>query len=252
MAMEFEGYFNKQAPDYKAFRPDYPNALYEALADRLDRRERAWDAGCGSGQSTVKLADWFQEVTGTDISEEQISHAPTVANVDYHVGPAERAPLPDGSVDLISSAQAAHWFNLEEFYNEAKRVARPDGSSRIALWTYNLPSVNEDVDDVLTGYYKRTVGAFWPKQRRLVEKNYADLLFPFENKETLTFTMTKEWSVTQYLGFLHTWSATQLYKEKKQEDPVEKIRMELLKAWKWVDKNQTVSWPITCLVGKIG
>ena len=55
------------------------------------------------------LAKRFKRVVATDPSEEQLSHAPDISNVDFRVGSAESTGLPDQSVDLITVGQGLHW-----------------------------------------------------------------------------------------------------------------------------------------------
>ncbi|KAM9548954.1 putative methyltransferase isoform 2-T2 [Guaruba guarouba] len=99
------------------------------------------DVGCGSGQGTRFLAEHFKKVVGTDISEAQIQEAwegPSMPNVSYIVCPAEKLPFKDASVDLLTSFTAAHWFDLEKFMREAKRVVRPGGCVAISTYTVDM------------------------------------------------------------------------------------------------------------------
>lgn len=52
------------------------------------------------------------------------------------MGTSERINVADASVDLLTTAQAAHWFDLEKFYVELKRILRPGGV--VAIWGYGL------------------------------------------------------------------------------------------------------------------
>ena len=88
----------------------YPWAVAEALAACSPGRALAWDAGCGSGQLSVVLAEAFDQVVATDASAAQIAEAVPHPRVRYAVAPAEVSGLPDGTVDCAVAAQAAHWF----------------------------------------------------------------------------------------------------------------------------------------------
>ncbi len=74
--MTFTDHFSTVAARYAAFRPHYPPALVDALAD-LTTGDVVWDIGCGSGQLTVHLATRFARVIGTDPAAAQIAAAPT-------------------------------------------------------------------------------------------------------------------------------------------------------------------------------
>jgi ubiquinone/menaquinone biosynthesis C-methylase UbiE len=82
----------------------------------------AWDCAAGSGQATADLARRFDRVIATDASSEQISAAKPISNVEYRVATAEQSGLSDNCADLVTVAQALHWFDLPKFYAEARRV----------------------------------------------------------------------------------------------------------------------------------
>ena len=58
--MSFKDHFSKLAADYAAFRPTYPPALFEYLAQVCEQRRRVWDCACGTGQASVALAQHFE------------------------------------------------------------------------------------------------------------------------------------------------------------------------------------------------
>ena len=64
------------------------------------------------------------------------------------------------TVDLIMVAQALHWFDLERFYAEARRVLKSDGV--LAASAYNLLHIEPVIDEVVNRYYYEVVGPFWP------------------------------------------------------------------------------------------
>ncbi|HEX6639020.1 MAG TPA: class I SAM-dependent methyltransferase, partial [Steroidobacteraceae bacterium] len=129
--------FSTVAREYANFRPGYPREMFAWLSGAAPARHAVWDCGCGSGQASTALADFFDEVFATDVAPEQISAAKAHPRVQYSVAPAEKSGLPDASVDLVTVAQALHWFDAEAFYDEARRVARP--GALLAAWTYPRP-----------------------------------------------------------------------------------------------------------------
>ena len=104
---------------YVKYRPTYPKELFKSITDYCKEGGASFkaclDLGCGPGQSTVPLADYYDTVIGIDISEEQIKAADTSnPKVTYMVGSAEDLSfLEDSSVDLITCAQAFHWCDHE-------------------------------------------------------------------------------------------------------------------------------------------
>lgn len=137
--MNFEDHFSELAQAYARYRPSYPSALFSYLASVAPGREFAWDCGTGNGQAALALAEHFDRVVATDASAAQIAHAFAHERVDYRVERAEAVSLGDGSTDLITVAIAVHWFDLEAFYREVRRVLKAKGI--LAVWTYHLPMI---------------------------------------------------------------------------------------------------------------
>ena len=161
---------------------------------------RVWDAGCGNGQASVALAQVFDRVYATDASAEQIANALPARNVEYHVAPAERCPLPAASCDAVTVAQAAHWFDLEAFYREAKRILKPGGL--VVLWCYGIHSVDPETDVLIGELYSDTLGEDWPPERAHIETGYADLEFPFAELSAPGFSLEVRWSAHQLADYL--------------------------------------------------
>lgn len=123
--MSFRDHFSQLAHDYARYRPQYPADLFEYLASLAPARRLAWDCGAGNGQAALQLAQYFDRVYATDASPEQIDHAYQHEKIEYRVEQAERASLASGSVDLVTVAVAVHWFDLDVFYQEVRRVLKP-------------------------------------------------------------------------------------------------------------------------------
>ena len=157
--------------------------------------------------------------------------------------------LPDASVDLVTVAQALHWFDLPRFYAEVRRVARPDGI--IAVWCYQLHTITPEVDAIVERYYADIVGADWPPERRLVEEGYRTLAFPFDELAPPPFQMVHRWDMSHVLGYLGSWSATQRYQKRTGADPLDLIQGELATAWGDPEKTRDVTWPLHLRVGRV-
>lgn len=245
---EFKDHFSALASEYASFRPRYPAPLFADLAQVAPGHERAWDCATGNGQAAQGLAAHFGEVVATDASAAQIAAARGPANVRFAVAPAEASGLPPASVDLILVAQAAHWFNLPVFYEEAARVLRPGGV--LALLTYTGVRVDELLDPMLRDYHQRTVGAYWPPERTHVENDYRTLPFPWPEMAFPSQEMTAEWTLDQLLGYLGTWSATRLYREATGGDPLPALRAQLLPAWGEPSQARAVRWPLPLRIAR--
>jgi SAM-dependent methyltransferase len=245
----FRDHFAPQAAQYAAYRPGYPAALIAALAGLAPSRDCCWDVGTGSGQAAVMLAEHFDRVIATDASERQVAHAVPHPRVTYLVAPAERAPLSDGSVSLVTVAQALHWFDRPAFYREVQRVAAPGGV--IAAWSYGLLQVDADVDAQVQWFYEARIGRYWPAERRHVETGYTTLDFPFERIAVPAPALEVMLDRAAVLGLIGTWSAVAGARTAEGGDPVAELAPRLAAVWPDAGPR-LVRWPLALLVGRVG
>lgn len=250
MTQDFKDHFSQVSDAYRAFRPEYPEALFQWLAQVAPRREAALDCGCGTGQAAVALTKYFARVYAVDPSANQIEKAIPNEKVVYRVAPAEATGLPAASQDLLIAAQALHWFDLDRFYPEARRLARRDAV--LAAFTYGLMTVDKDIDPITHHLYHEILGRYWPPERRHVESGYRTLPFPFRELTPPTLAMTARWQVDHLLGYLSTWSAVKECQAKTGENPLEKAGVQLRAAWGDPETVKCVSWPLVIRAGRIG
>lgn len=240
--MTFKDHFSAGSPDYARFRPRYPAALFDWLASRSPAAALAWDVATGSGQAAVELASRFDRVVATDASAAQLASAERRPNVEYRREPAERSSLGAGSVDLVTVAQALHWFDHERFFAEASRVLRPGGL--LAVWCYEVFETAPAVDAIVSRFYHDVIGAWWPPERRWIETGYADLVMPFPRVEAPAFALTARWDLDALVGYLGTWSAVQRYRADRGSDPLPAVRASLAEAWGDPAEERLVAWPL--------
>lgn len=234
--------FSLQAQLYATFRPTYPQALYDYILQHVKTKQTALDCATGNGQVARHLAKHFHTVFATDISQNQLDYAPAADNIFYSLQLAEKTTFQDHQFDLITVGQALHWFQQEAFYNEVKRITKPDGI--LAVWTYNLLTFTPAIDTLILHFYKDVVGKYWDKARKLIETNYRTLTFPFKEIQTPTFLTTLQWTLPHLEGYLKSWSATQQYIQHKGKDPVPELINKIKQHWAEGTK-ETVSFPIT-------
>ena len=247
---QFSDHFGKVAGQYADFRPRYPDELFEWLAGQCAGDDLAWDCGCGSGQASVALAQHFAHVRATDASREQILHAQLCAGVEYDIAGADNSGLPDRCVDLVTVAQALHWFELSSFYEEVRRVGKP--GAVIAAWTYGVNEVDgDDVNAAVRHFYDDVVGPYWPPERHHVETGYRELEFPFTRIDAPPFAMRQQWPLAQLLGYFRSWSATARYKAANGQDPVDALERELLPLWGDPAQARAIRWPLSVLAGRL-
>ena len=238
--------FSSKSSSYAKYRPTYPQELYQFLKEKLDKTEKAWDCGTGNGQVAGALAKFFKEVQATDISQQQLDNAIIQHNIHYSVQAAEKTNFPDNSFDLITVAQAIHWFNFEAFYKEVARVLKPDGI--IAVIGYSLFKSNPETDEVILKFYHDIVGPFWDEERKYLDEKYKTIPFPFKELESPVFEQEYEWTFNHLMGYLKTWSAVKHYEKANGENPVALIEEELKATFGAENK---VVFPILFRLGKL-
>src|SRR5947207_5141524 len=244
--MTFKDHFSKQAADYAKFRPGYPQELFDYLGSIALSRQLAWDCATGNGQAAVQLAKVFDRIIATDASEKQIANAEPHESVEYRVASAEESGLESGTIDLIMVAQALHWFDLDRFYDEVRRVLKKN--SVLAASAYNLLHVEPAIDEVINRYYYEVVGLFWPPERVLIEK-FEELPLPISEIQAPSFEMIGQWNLEHLVGYLRSWSATQRFIAANKRDPLDEIADELGAAWDKTKQTRRVIWPLTLRVG---
>jgi hypothetical protein len=247
--MPQKDFFSGQSKSYATFRPVYPESIYQFIYQHLNGRSAAWDCATGNGQVARELAKHFQGVWATDISARQLEHAYKADNIFYSVSPAEKTDFHDHQFDLITVAQALHWFDVDEFHNEVNRVAKEN--ALLAVWGYgNCSIAGKEVQELFLHFYHDVVGPYWDDARRHVENGYRDIAFPFKTIQAPEFSIGVEWSMNDFLGYLSTWSATQKYKKETGIDPVGEYFPSFEKSWP-AHEIKRVSFPLFFRLGKI-
>lgn len=223
--------FSKQSETYKKFRPRYPQNLYEKLLSFVPHRDTCWDCGTGNGQVAIELAEYFTHVYATDISRNQINNAEQKENITYKVERTEQTGFPDESFDLITVAQAIHWFDLKAFGKEVGRVAKNGGI--LGVWGYGLLKIDPAIDPIIEDFYLNKVGPYWNHERKHIDSAYQSIQFDFEEIELKQeFSIKEQRSPEQLEGYFNSWSSIQNYLEKNpNENPVEWLMDRIKNHW---------------------
>lgn len=247
MSGAFKDHFSERAAGYASYRPRYTKELAHWLAHAAPAKGLAWDAGCGSGQLSTLLGDEFERVIATDASKDQIAQAEPHSRVEYRVEPAEKSSLADQSADLITVAQAVHWLNLDAFYAEVRRVAKPNGV--LALIAYGIAVIETNVDKVIDDFYSGPLDDYWPPERKHIETGYRDIPFPFERMPPPRMDLRVDWSVDQMLGYIRTWSAVRGLEKAKGPAQTDAFAAKLRAVWG--ARSRTVRWPLVIVAGRV-
>ena len=265
-----------QAINYAIYRPSYPDELYERIFkySKTGRLDAAADLATGSGQAAKTLAKSFTVVIGVDVSVTQLQNAgpESQSNIQYKEGSAEDTGLPSNSLDLVTVAQALHWFDLPSFYSEANRILKPD--STLAIWGYDTAvilcregasahenAVTAAANRLLLAIYKNEpLGPHWDSRRVLVDSHYSGIeptspLFRDIKRVDGAISIDKEVDLADIVGYVRTWSSYTAYMKKHKvevghpdRDPAEVFHRELYRVYH-VDLQQAptkvlLSWPL--------
>ncbi|XP_077240193.1 uncharacterized protein LOC143881081 [Tasmannia lanceolata] len=220
--------FKKQAELYVKARPSYTPELFEFIASKTPNHDLAWDVGTGSGQAALSLAKIYKNVIATDASAEQLAHASKLPSIRYHHTPStmtieevEHDIAPQGTIDVVTVAQAVHWFDLPNFYQQVNWVLRkPHGV--IAVWCYTTPQVDNSVDTVFRCLFSNSE-SFMDPAREMITDKYKSLDFPFDPVEGLdhtgpiVFEAKKLMELDVYLTYIRSGSPYQTALEKGVE-----------------------------------
>jgi SAM-dependent methyltransferase len=247
--VRLRNWFDADGERYAQFRPTYPPELAAFLAEVSPTTHLAIDVGCGNGQLTVQLANHFDSVIGADPSAEQLASATPHPHVDYVCTNAEHLPIEDATASLVTSAQAAHWFDLPRFYAEVRRVAAPE--CVLGLVTYGRQQLDAELDDRFQQFYRDEIGPFWPPERRHVDDGYRTLDFPFAERPTPPFEIRKSFDLPGLLGYLSTWSATRNAREAGRTDILDRFASDLTQLWGDPGRERPVRWPLSLRVALV-
>ncbi len=247
--MSWKDNFSRQADIYAKYRPKYPQYLYDFLMTLVKNNHVAWDCATGNGQVATSLAAFFDKVIATDASLSQLAYAKPLPNVEYRVAKAESSGFKSNSVDLITVAQAIHWFDFEKFFSEVRRKAHND--TVIAVWGYGLLKISANLDEILQDLYANVLGDYWDRERKHLDNAYQTIPFPFKTIPTPRFSMQLEWNLADLMGYLNTWSSVQKFIVAENYSPLEKVEADLKKSWGDRNVPKKIDWDIYLKVGKV-
>lgn len=237
-------HYTRISARYAESRPRYP-ALIKYLATICRRTECAWDCGTGNGQAAVSLAELFDRVIATDLSDGQIEKAAARPNITFRIASAEDSGVDAESADLVTAAHSFHWFDRDAFVAEVRRVARP--GAILAAWCYQVPKVEPAIDQVTQDLYTSPrLESFWPDVKREVDAGYRDVKLPFEELQVPEFWAEEVFSLGRFESYLRTWEAVRKSKANREARAFVRDQFaRLAAAWGPADRVRTVQWHLS-------
>lgn len=243
--------FSTKSKNYSFSRPTYPQSLFKFLSTVTLQNNLAWDCATGNGQAAIGLAKYFKKVIASDASRNQIRYAFQRENVEYKVFQAENAEIDSDSVDIVTVAQALHWFDLDKFYSNVKRVGKKGGI--IAVWSYDMHKVNPQIDKITSklDVDGDILGSYWDKEARYVKEKYKTITFPFREISVPVFKTTLYWNLHQLWNYMKTWSSVKKYYSENKRDPLELVKPEVRALWGDEFDKKEVTWNLNTRAGII-
>ncbi|RBO83522.1 class I SAM-dependent methyltransferase [Marinomonas aquiplantarum] len=242
------GFDGLSSSNYSRTRPLYPAEFYYWLFQQVNASSVVWDCACGTGQASVDLAAYFDQIEASDISESQINAATPHRRVTYQVSPAEMTHYPDQHFDLVCVAHALHWFDLDAFWAELKRVLKPGGL--FVCWGYNRLLIGEAEDYAISQHVMPLLAPYWPQQSRLLWNEYRDIEFPIDLIDVPKFELVCHWSVAQVKDFIFSWSGAQEFLSQHGEEALLSSLEPLERAWHTPHQKQDVNLPFFVKAGR--
>ncbi|XP_074655132.1 putative methyltransferase DDB_G0268948 [Tubulanus polymorphus] len=231
---------------YVKSRFSYPHDLRDIILDYLKKDSRyrppfgqLIDVGCGSGQSTPLFADHFQTLIGVDCSQAQIEEATRRnihENIEYRIGDSTSLPMKDESTDLVIVSVALHWFDLQKFYAEVRRILKPGGL--LAVWNYRYFTVHYDqtpdntnaITDVckklIDDWFSEIDGHIGPPPKN--DNCMAGTPPCFQNEKRFETAVEMIWSVNELVFYTSTLSSYDILKAKYPDRDISAETKELL------------------------
>ncbi|XP_042516065.1 putative methyltransferase DDB_G0268948 [Macadamia integrifolia] len=253
--------FVRQAEVYANARPAYPSEWFSKLAALTPKWTLAWDVGTGNGQAAIGVAEHYEQVIATDVSEAQLKHARPHPKVHYVHTPLSMSEDElvsliggEGSVDLITVAEAVHWFDLPTFYSLVNRILRKPGGV-IAVWGYKNFTVNPVFDSVMKRFIGTTI-PFFNANISYIKDSYCTLPFPSESVgigsegNPVMLELPQEMSFDGVLKWMSSWSAVSTAKENGVDLLNEGVVKELESAWGESNLVRTVTREAFMIAGK--
>ena len=238
--------FSQNSELYKQARPDYPHSVIHEILKHTPEHSFAWDCGAGSGQFTQLLVPYFEQIVATDLSESQLQSAPYFENVSYQIQIAEQTIFTNQSFDLITVAQAIHWFDFEKFYAEVRRTLKVNGL--LAVVGYGLLEIqDQQVNTMIQALYYEKLAGCWDAERRYIDEAYQTIPFDFDEITVPKFSMTYQWTAAQLLKYLSTWSAIKNY----QDQYAEHALLDLAEYLQDLEQKFEITFPVFLRLGRV-
>jgi SAM-dependent methyltransferase len=194
------------AARYRRIRPFFHHKITSEIREfsGLQGFRRVLDVGCGTGQSSVALAEIAETVIAIDSAPEMLHHALLRPNIEYRQGMAEQLDFADGEFDLVSVGSALHWFDQRRFFPQCRRVLNESGL--LAVYNDHFTTHMEGIPDFSRWMRSRFAKRFRTRRRgisdidldqamaagfRVAHRSCFNHLVAFSREELITYLLTQ-------------------------------------------------------------
>ncbi|KAI1318651.1 hypothetical protein EDD11_006152 [Mortierella claussenii] len=256
---------------YQSFRPGYNSNFFKMVYNYHARNhgqfDVAVDVGTGTGQVASVLAEKFKHVHGVDASATMLASAIQKPNITYHTSKGEDlSVIASSSVDVLTVAQALHWFDHPKFFSEVKRVLKPHGTFAAVGYSFALlekyPRASERIHRL--GDEPDQLGTCWDWGRLILDNLYKSIDVPMQNverhyfpniniKEQLPAVMSEQMTMKHFRSYIKTWSSYKNYCEKYPDRPdiVDATIDTIMEEENLKDEDVVdVTWPTVLILGE--
>lgn len=144
--------FTGKADNYDKYRPSYPESLIDWLYEKT-AAENITDIGAGTGKFTACLAKKPWKITAVEPNEDMLEKLRiNLPKINIVKASAENTELPADSFDLITVAQAFHWFDKDKFKEECRRLLKSGGKLAIVWNERSKTGISAERDAVCMKY----------------------------------------------------------------------------------------------------
>lgn len=183
-------------------------------------------------------------------------------NISYHVANGEDlSVLPSASVDVLTVAQALHWFDHPRFFSEVKRVLKPSGTFAAVGYSFvtfkDYPRAGKRILDL--GDQPDQLGTCWDHGRLILDNMYKSIDVPMGSverhyfpNETLPEVMSDKVTMGHFRNYIKTWSSYKNYSEKYPDRPdiVDQTIDAIMEEEKLRDEDEiAITWPCVVILG---
>jgi len=232
--------FSGKAEIYSKNRPSYPDELFHFLSHHIIEGSLVADIGAGTGIFSKLLLENGYSVIAVEPNEEMGKIAIEILDpfplFQFVFGTAENTGIKEHSIDLVTAAQAFHWFDSKAFKKECQRVLKKGGKVAL-IWNKRDESnpfiqAYEEINKKLCSSFKGFSSGIKTKE--------IQCFFKDENCEIFTFSNINKIDEKGFIGRALSSS----YAPQKEDDNYNIYQSKLRELFKKFEKDGFVEFPI--------